>query len=161
MLQLSPKESPLWHILDKGPDYSSELTGERKRIPYHNNMWPQCLLRSPQGSGRVILGPHAPRAAVLAVLITPFMVSCAVGIFKSPRPNLRVYLEFSTYSLAFFFFFHFVWYYFSIHSQISSVILQTFNDIRWRKVIGKKKKVCSCPEVGQSKEQEKEVPLHP
>lgn len=24
------KESPLWHILDKGPDYSSELTGERK-----------------------------------------------------------------------------------------------------------------------------------
>ena len=43
MLQLSPEERPLRHILDKGPDYSSELTGERKRIPYHNNMWPQCL----------------------------------------------------------------------------------------------------------------------
>ena len=82
--------------------------------------------------------PHAPPAAVLAMLITPFTVSCAIGIFKSPRPNLRVYLEFSICSLAFFFF-HFMWYYLSIHSQISSVILQTFNDIRWRKVIGKKK----------------------
>lgn len=107
-----------------------------------------------RGSGRVILGPCAPCAAVLAVLITPFMVSCAVGIFKTPRPNLRVYLEFSICSLAFLF--HFMWCYFSIHSQISSLILQTFTDIRWKKVIGKKKKtVCSCPKVGQSKEQQK------
>lgn len=128
MLPLSPKKSPLRHILDKGPDYSFELTGERKRISYHNNMWPQCLLRSPQGSGRVILGPCAPRAAVLAVLITSFTVSCAVGIYKTPRPNLRVYLEFSICSLAFLF--HFMWYCFSIRSQISSVILQTFTDIR-------------------------------
>ena len=91
-----------------------------------------------RGSGRVILGPCAPCAAVLAVLIIPFMVSCAVGIFKTPRPNLRVYLEFSICSLAFLF--HFMWYYFAIHSQISSLILQTFTDIRWKKVIGKKKK---------------------
>ena len=111
-----------------------------------------------RGSGRVILGPCAPRAAVLAVLITPFMVSCAVRIFKTPRPNLRAYLEFSICSLAFLF--HFMWYYFSIHSQISSVILQTFTDIRWKKVIGGKKKQSVLAQKWDSPRNNRKVPLH-
>lgn len=69
MLHLSPKESPLRHILEKGPDYSSELTGERKRISYHNNMWAQCLLRSPQ----------AVREGYLGTLCTTCCCSCCLN----------------------------------------------------------------------------------
>lgn len=58
--------------------------------------------------GQVILGPCAPCAATLAVLIMSFMVSCVMGTCKTPRPSLRVYLGFSICSLVFFLFFRFL-----------------------------------------------------
>ena len=59
------------------------------------------------------------------------MVSGVIGICKTSRPNLRVYLGFSVCPLRFSF--HFVWYYFSIYSQIRFVILKTSTDVKWRK----------------------------
>ena len=60
-----------------------------------NNAWPEYLVGSPQGGlGRVILGPCAPSTVTFLALIMSFMVYCDVGICKTPRPNLRVYLGF-------------------------------------------------------------------
>ena len=60
----------------------------------------QCVATVPvrisrRGLGMVILGPCAPCTATLAVLIISFVASCVVGICKTPRPNLRIYLGFS------------------------------------------------------------------
>lgn len=53
------------------------------------------------GLSRVILGPCAPHAAKLALLILLFMVSCGVGMCEIPRPNLRFYLGLSVCPLLF------------------------------------------------------------
>ena len=101
----------------------------------------QCVATVPvristRGLGRVILGPRIPCTATLTVLIMLFTVSCVVGIRKTPRPNLRVYLGFSVCPLGFSF--YFVWYCFFIYSQIRFVIFETFTDVKWRKGWGEK-----------------------
>ena len=42
------------------------------------------------------------------------------------------------FSDCLFWVFHFVWYHFSIYSQIGFVIYKTFTDVKWRKGTGKK-----------------------
>ena len=59
--------------------------------------------------------------------------SMLLAYVTPPRPNLRVCLGFSVCPLGLSF--HFVWY-----SQISFVIFETYNDVKWRKRIGKKQK---------------------
>ena len=86
------------------------------------------------------------------MLIIFFKVSCVFGICKTSRPNLNVYLGFSVCSFEFLF--HFLWCCFSIYSQISFVILETFTDVKWKKGIGTKP-VCSWPRVGHSEEEQK------
>ena len=94
-------------------------------------------LGSPQGGlGRVILGPCAPNTVTFLVLIMSFMVYCVVGICKTPRPNLRVYLGFCVCSLGF----SFCLVLFSIYSQRNFVIFKTFTHVKWKKGSGKKKK---------------------
>ena len=80
------------------------------------------------GLGRVILGPFVPHMPTLAVLITSLVDSCVIGIYKAPRPNSKVYLGFSVCPLEFLF--PFVWYYFSIYSQINFVIFETFTGVK-------------------------------
>ena len=63
--------------------------------------------------------------------------SMLLAYVTPPRPNLRVCLGFSVCPLGLSF--HFVWY-----SQISFVIFETFNDVKWRKGIGKKKTPKPC-----------------
>ena len=89
-----------------------------------------------RGLGRVILGPCAPNTVTFLVLIMSFMVYCVVGICKTPRPNLRVYLGFCVCSLGF----SFCLVLFSIYSQRNFVIFKTFTDVKWKKGSGKKKK---------------------
>ena len=89
-----------------------------------------------RGLGRVILGPCAPNTVTFLVLIMSFMVYCVVGICKTPRPNLRVYLGFCVCSLGF----SFCLVLFSIYSQRNFVIFKTFTHVKWKKGSGKKKK---------------------
>ena len=89
-----------------------------------------------RGLGRVILGPCAPNTVTFLVLIMSFMVYCVVGICKTPRPNLRVYLGFCVCSLGF----SFCLVLFSIYSQRNFVIFKTFTDVKCNKVTVKKKK---------------------
>ena len=75
-----------------------------------------------------------------------------------PRPNLKVYLGFS----ACLWVCHFILFgtvSLSIYSQVSFVIFETLNDVKWRKRTGKIKPnpVSSCLKVGHS--QEEKVPL--
>ena len=114
-----------------------------------------------RGLGRVIPGACAPCVATLAVLIMLFVVFWIAGMCKTPRPNLRVYLEFSVHPLGSSF--HFVWYCFFTYSQISFVIFKTFTDVQG----GKEQKtnkpkfpidqpVFSSPRVRHSREEEKD-----
>ena len=84
--------------------------------------------------GGVIVGPCVPRTAILAVLSTSFMVSYVVGVCNIPKTKLEGL--FRIFCLSF----HFLWYCLSIYSQISFVIFETLNDVKWRKETEKNKK---------------------
>ena len=90
--------------------------------------------------GRVILGPCVPCTAILAVLSTSFMVSYVVGICNTPKTKFEGLFRIFCLSLGLSF--HFVWYCLSIYSQISFVIFETLNDVKWRKRTGKKTQPC-------------------
>lgn len=82
-------------------------------------------------------------------------VSYVVDTCKTPRPTLRVYLGFSVCPLAFSF--HFVWYCFSIYSQIvlCHLKLLMFNGGKELKKKKNQNPICSCLRVRHSQQEEK------
>lgn len=75
---------------------------------------------------------------VLCMHPAPLVMLIVVCSLLCRNPKTKLEGLFRIFWLSFLgFSFHFVWYHFSIYSQIGFVIYKTFTDVKWRKGTGK------------------------